>query len=200
MNTEQIRRIETMMDRPLSGAEKERLGRIQTTLGVADNDALWDVLAALEYQRTFYNELPQQIGATATQILEGITTAADKEATAAQARLADCVVQQAKQLSTKINYATLLPMGMAALVCLLGYGSLLLWAGFCIGSGQVHDLFWVLRMSSGLLMGGLCLAMGLFCGFEAAKGFAGAEKGWYKTALAATGFLVSGGVVFSFAI
>jgi hypothetical protein len=164
MNTEQIQRIETMMDRALSAEEKERLGRIQTTLGVADNDALWDVLAAVEYQRTFYHELPQQIGATATQILQGITTAAEKETAAAQARLADSVVEQAKKLSTKINYATLLPMGMAALVCLLAYGSLLLWAGFRIGSGQTHDLSWILRMPSGFLMAGLCLAGGLLLG------------------------------------
>lgn len=126
MNTEQIRRIETMMDRALSATEKERLGRIQTILGVADNDALWDVLAALEYQRTFYDELPRKIGATAKDILQGIATAAEKEAAAAQARLADCVVEQAKKLSTKINYATLLPMGMAALVCMMAFGSLML--------------------------------------------------------------------------
>lgn len=200
MNTEQIRRIETMMDRKLNTVEKERLGRIQSTLGVADNDALWDVLAAMEFQRTFYNDLPQQIGATATQILQGITTAAEKEAAAAQARLTDCVVEQARRLSTKINYATLLPMGMAALVCMMAFGSLLLWAGFCIGSGQAHDLSWVLRMPSGFLIAGLCLATGLFCGFVAAKSFAGAEKGWYKTALAATAFLVTGGVIFGLAV
>jgi preprotein translocase subunit SecY len=44
----------------------------------------------------------------------------------AQARIADCVVEQAKKLSLKINYASLLPMGMAALIYLLAYGSMLL--------------------------------------------------------------------------
>lgn len=200
MNTEQIRRIESIMDRPLSITEKERLGRIQTTLGVADNDALWEVLAALEYQRTFYKELPQAIGATAKDILHGITTAADKEAAAAQGRLADCVVQQAQRLAEKINYATLLPLGAAALVCMMAFGSLLLWAGFRIGSGQAQPLALWLRMPSGFLMAGLCLAAGLFCCVVGAKIFSEDEKGWRKATLAAMTFAVSGGVLFIFSV
>lgn len=192
MNTEQIRRIETMMDRALSAAEKERLGRIQATLGVADNDALWDVLAALEFQRTFYNDLPQQIGATATEILQGIALAAEKEAAAAQSRLADCVVEQAKRLSTKINYATLLPMVVAALVCMMLFGSLLLWAGYCLGSRQVHEMFWILRMPSGLLTAGLTLAGGLFMAVLAAKDFSVEGKRWWKLTLVTLAMMVSG--------
>jgi hypothetical protein len=195
MNTEQIRRIESIMDRALSAMEKERLGRMQTTLGVADNDALWEVLAALEYQRTFYDELPQKIGATATEILQGITTAAEKEAAAAQARLTDCVVQQAQRLSAKIHYATLLPMGLAALVCLLAYGSLLLWAGFCIGSGQAQPLALWLRMPSGVLMAGLCLATGLFLGVYAGREFAEGGKGWWQRMLVALVMLATGGIL-----
>ncbi len=183
MNAEQIRRIETMMDRELSAAEKERLGRIQTTLGVADNDALWEVLAALEYERTFYQELPQQIGATAKDILRGITSAADKEAAAAQARLADCVVQQAQRLSEKINYATLVPMGIAALVGIMLFGSLMMWAGYCFGSREVHDIYWVLRMPSGFLTAGIALAGGLCVGFYAVREYAYEEKILWKQAV-----------------
>lgn len=195
MNTEQIRRIESIMDRALSAAEKERLGRMQTTLGVADNDALWEVLAAVEYQRTFYDELPQKISAAATEILQGISTAAEKEAAAAQARLTDCVVQQAQRLSAKIHYATLLPMGMAAVVCMMFFGSLMLWAGFRIGSGQARELSWILRMPSGFLMAGLCLAGGLFLGIHAGRDFAEGGKGWWKRILVALIMLVTGGIL-----
>jgi hypothetical protein len=96
----------------------------------------------------------------------------------------------------KINYATLLPIGIAALVCLLTYGSLLLWAGFH-RSGQAHPPDLLLRMPSGLLIGGLCLAAGLLFGFLSARDFATEAKGWYKGLLSALTFLMSGGFVFS---
>ncbi|MDR2819946.1 MAG: hypothetical protein LBB60_05400 [Desulfovibrio sp.] len=63
-------------------------------------------------------------------------------------------------------------MGLLALVWLLAYGSLMLWTGFRTGSGQVHDPVWILRMPSGVLMGGLLLGGGLFLGVHAAGEFA----------------------------
>ncbi|MDR2124319.1 MAG: hypothetical protein LBP38_04960 [Desulfovibrio sp.] len=53
-----------------------------------------------------------------------------------QGRLAESVAEQAKKLSVRINLASLPPMGLTALICLLLYGNLLMWAGFRIGSGQ----------------------------------------------------------------
>jgi 1,4-dihydroxy-2-naphthoate octaprenyltransferase len=84
---------------------------------------------------------------------------------AAQARLVDSVVEQAKKLSVKINSANLLPMGIAAFVCSLAYVSLLLWVGFRIGSGQAHPPAMLLRMPFGMLMGGLCFGQGYFSVF-----------------------------------
>jgi hypothetical protein len=110
------------------------------------------------------------------------------------------VVEQAKRLSVKIQYATLLPMGIAALVCLLLYGSLLLWAGYGLGTRQTPPPPLLLQMPSGWLMGGLCLATGLFCCVVAAKDFAASEKGWGKSALIMVGFLLAGAVIFSFSL
>lgn len=196
MSTDAITRIETVRGQKLSEQEAARLREVAETLHLRGDDAVWDIVAALEYQRVFYEALPEKIAGVTTKIIQGIALAAEKEAAAAQARLADSVVKQAKRLSAKIQYATLLPTAMAALVSLLAYGSLLLWAGFQIGSGRAQPLALWLQMPSGLLMGGLCLATGLFCGVVTARTFAESEKGWYGSALVATVFLVAGAVSF----
>ena len=177
MNTEQIRRLEKLLDRELRGEEMERLGRIQNILGLAENDVLWDMLTALEYQRTYYEELPQKIAAASTEILQGISVAAEKEMGRAQSLLAENVAEQARKLSLRINMETLLPMGLVAVICLLAYGSLLMWAGYCLGSRYVQDMTLILRMPAGFLMAGLLAASGLFLGVHAAREFAEGGNG-----------------------
>jgi hypothetical protein len=196
MNTEQIRRMEKLLDRELSGEEKERLGRIQGVLKLTDSDALWDVLAALEYQRTYYEELPTRVAAASTEILQGITLAAEKEAERAQSLLAESVVEQAKKMSLRLNVETLLPMGLVALVCQLLYGSLLMWAGFLLGTGEMNTPVWLLRMPSGFIMAGLCMAGGLYLGVHAGWAYADEAKGWLKKAFVALVMLIAGGAVF----
>ena len=92
--------------------------------------------------------------------------------------------------------AALLPMGLATLVSLLAYGSLMLWAGFQIGSGQGRETAWILRVPSGILIGGLLLGGGLFLGVHAAMAFAEGEKAWKRKILVALVMLVPGGAVF----
>jgi hypothetical protein len=200
MKAERITRLEKLLDRELSAEEKERLRRIQDTLQISAEDALWDVLTAMEYQKAYYEELPQKIATVSTDILRGISAAAEAEARLAQGRLAENVAELAQKLAVRINMATLLPMGLAALVSLLAYGSLMLWAGFHIASGQGHDLVWILRMPSGVIMGGLCLGGGVFLGVNIAKDFAEGGKRWRKTMCIALGLLVAGGTTFSLAI
>jgi hypothetical protein len=200
MSADAVARIEKLRGQKLSAEEAARLRGIGDALNLRPDDAVWDILAAMEYQRIFYQELPEKIAGASTEILRGFSVAAEKEASAAQARLADSVVEQAKRLSVKINYASLLPMGMTALVSLLAYGSLCLWAGFCIGSGRAHPPELMLRMPSGLLMGGLCLMGGVFLGVRAAKIFSEGEKGWRKPMLAALALLLPGGVIVGFAL
>jgi hypothetical protein len=180
MSADAVTRIEKLRSNKFSEEEAARLREIGSALNLRPDDAVWDIVAAMEYQRVFYEALPEKITGASTEILRSISVTAEKEAAAAQARLADCVVEQAQRLSTKINYTTLLPMGIAALICLLAHGSMLLWAGFRIGSGKAHPLALCLYMPSGLLVGGLCLAAGLFFGILAARGFASEEKGWHK--------------------
>ena len=124
MSADAITRIEQTRGRKFTVAEAARLREIGSSLSLRDDDAVWSILAALEYQRTFYEALPEKIAGASKDVLQGITLAAEKETAAAQAKLTKSVVEQAQKLSVELNYATLLPMGIAALVCVLAFGSL----------------------------------------------------------------------------
>jgi hypothetical protein len=154
----------------------------------------------MEYQKAYYEELPQKIVTASTEILQKISDFAEAEARRAQGRLAESVAEQARKLSLRVNMETLLSMGLAALVSLLAYGSLMLWAGFQTGSGQGHDPVWILRMPSGVLLGGLLLGGGLFLGVHAAREFADGGGKWKKRLIVALAMLVSGGVMVRLAL
>lgn len=178
--------------RELSEAETARLREIGNSLNLREDDALWPLLAAMEYQRVYYEALPDKIAGASKAIMNGMAAAAEKETAAAQARLTDSVVKEARNLAAKIQYGRLVPMWLIALICLLAYGSLMLWAGFRINTGRDMPLAAVLHMPSGWLISGLCLAAGLFCGGVAAKEFAEAERGWWKKGITAFGFTTVG--------
>ena len=200
MNADRLEKLEKLLARTLSVEEKARLQNIGHTLGIGDNDALWDVVSAMEYQRAYYEELPQKIAAASADILHGLSEAAEAEARLAQGRLAEKVAELAQKLAVRINFSTLLPMGVCALVCLLAFGSLSMWAGYCLGSRYVQDLTMILRMPSGFLMAGLFAAGGLFLMGHAAKKFAEGDTGWWKPTLAATSMLAPGGVLIALAL
>ena len=91
-------------------------------------------------------------------------------------------------------------MGLCALACLILFGSLAMWAGFYLGSGHYTDLFWILRMPSGILMGGIALVGGLFLGVHAARELAAEEKLRWKEPLVALAMLVAGGMLVALAL
>ena len=185
----------------LSEAEACRLRDIGNRLNVREEDALWPLLAAMEYQRVYYEAFPKKIAVASKTIMDGMAVAAEKETAAAQARLTDSVVKEAQNLASKIQYDRLVPMGLFALICLLAYRSLMLWAGFRIDTGRDVPLTAVFQMPSGWLISGLCLTIGLFYGVIAARKFAEGNRRWSKRFLAAIICLLSsvwilGGVLF----
>ncbi len=183
MNMDDMIDLGKACGRKLSEAEAARLREVGSRLNIREDDALWPLLAAMEYQRIYYEALPEKIAEASRTIMDGIAAAAEKETAAAQAKLTDSVVKEAQHLASKIQYAKLVPMWLFALICLLAYGSLMLWAGFRIDTGRDILLAAVLHMPSGWLISGLCLMVGLFCGGVAAKEFAEAKRRWWKTAL-----------------
>ena len=178
--------------RKLSEAEAARLREVGNRLNLREDDALWPLLAALEYQRVYYEALPKKIAAASKTIMNGMAAAAEKETAAAQARLTASVVREAEYLASKIQYGKLVPMGLLALICLLAYGSLMLWAGFRIDTGRDIPLATILHMPAGWLISGLCLVAGVFCGGGASLEFAEGERGWWKKGIVAFGFTMVG--------
>jgi len=200
MDTQKTAHFERLLGRELAAEEKNRLRRIKDTLQIADNDALWDIIIALEYQRKYYDELPEKISSAAAEIFNGLSQAAEKEAVIAQSRLAESVVEQAKKMSLKMHVQSWLLWGIFALLLLMLYGSLLLWAGYSIGSGQTQPPVMLLRMPVGVLIGALCFGCGILGGVFAAKDFSESKGRWRKHLLLAAGCLLSGGWVLSVTI
>lgn len=190
--------MDTMIDfgkacgRELSQAEAARLREIGSRLNLREDDALWPLLAAMDYQRFYYEALPEKIVEASKNIMDGMAAAAERETAAAQARLTDSVVKEAQNLASKIQYDRLVPMWLLALICLLACGSLMLWAGFRIDTGRDMPLAAILHMPSGWLICGLCLAAGVFCGGVAAKEFAEKKRRWWGKGITAFGFMMVG--------
>lgn len=186
--------------RKLSEAEAARLREVGNRLNLREDDALWPLLAALEYQRVYYEALPKKIAAASKTIMDGMAVAVEKETAAAQAKLTDSVVQEAQNLASKIQYGKLVLIWLLALICLLAYGSLMLWAGFRINTGRDMPLAAVLHMPSGWLISGLCLAAGLFCGVLSAKSFVEEKKGIWKQGISALLLIFTGCSMFVYLI
>ena len=191
--------LEKLLGRELGNEEKERLQRIQDTLGIGPNDALWAIIAAMEYPRLYYEELPEKIRAVTAQIFDDIAAVSEKEVALAQSRLTESVVKQAESLSLKRHIHTWLVWGTATLFLLLLYGTFLLWAGFCLGAGrvQVHGS---LRMPVGVLLAAISICCGIFSGALAAKNFAEGLRQWRRLLLVAVACLISGSCLAAFTL
>ena len=190
MDAEKLSRLERLLERELSSEEKERLRRVQDAFGISDNDALWELITAMEYQRKYYDELPEKISQAATEIFNGLSQAAQNEVALAQGKLAESVVKQAERLSLKSHIRTLLMWGTVALVFLLLHGSLLLWLGFQIGYGQTQPPAMLLRMPVGFVLAGIGLFGGILFGTYAARSFSEGKPGWKKNLGIASGIVL----------
>ena len=185
-----------MCGRELSEAEAARLREVGSRLNLREDDALWPLMAALEYQRIYYEALPEKIAGASRAIMDGMAAAAEKETAAAQAKLTKSVVKEAEYLASKIQYGKLVPLWLLALICLLAYGSLMLWAGFRIDTGRDIPLAEVLHMPSGWLISGLCLITGGFFFVLSGKIFLADGGGWWKTGVLAMGLIMAGAAIF----
>ena len=81
----------------------------------------------------------------------------------------------------EIRYTSLMPLGIAALICLLVFDSLMLWAGFCIGSGKSLPPVALLNMPSGILIGGLSFVAGSYLFIITARIFIDEDDAWKKS-------------------
>ncbi len=195
MSATTIARLEKILGRTLEQDEKDRLLRIKDILQLADNDAMWDLLVAMEYQRTYYEAIPAKINEATTKAVQDISTVAEKEVTIAQSQLADAVITQSKNLSQAVHTRTWITWGIAGLALLLMYGSLTMWAGYCIGAGQAKPPAFILKMPIGVLAGMASLCAGGCMGAYAAKAYSEGRLNWRKQVLPAIGCLGFGALI-----
>ena len=192
MEGEAFVRLEKLLGRELEQSEKERLQRIQDVLKIGPNDALWSIIAALEYQRAYYEELPQKIRTATEEILAEWSEAARKNAAAPQKTKLKKAGEQTNVISLKELVSPWFTWALFTFCLLLLYGSLSMWAGYSIGSGHTQPSGLLMRMPVGILMGLLCMSVCVMEGIRAAKAFADTDSSWRKHALAATALLVPG--------
>ena len=133
MNAECINHLEELLDRKLTEKEQERFRRIKDILKISDNDALWDILIAMEYQRTYYEDLPQKIHSVTEEICQDIKSLAEHEVTIAQYKLAESVVAQAKNFSFRFNYMQIFIWGILFFIACMFSGAALMWMGYALG-------------------------------------------------------------------
>lgn len=191
MEGEAFVRLEKLLGRELEPSEKERLQRIQDVLKIGPNDALWSIIAALEYQRSYYEELPQKIRTATDEILAEWSEAARKNSTAPQKAKLKKVGEQTNVISLKELMQPWFVWALLTLCLLLLYGSLSMWAGYSIGSGQTQPRL-LMQMPVGVLISILCMGGCVIEGVRAAKAFGEGNSIWRKHALAAMALLVPG--------
>jgi hypothetical protein len=126
--------FEKLLGRASTAAEREQLWRVQSALGLRDNDALWLVLYALQFYESLYRQFPREIGKEAKRILDETRMAADATIRAsvesAKADLAKAIASAARDVARDAARRQLLQW----LVIGMLLGVALLVAGVEIGS------------------------------------------------------------------
>lgn len=128
----------------LSDAQKEDLQRVAANLGIEPTDALWSVLAALEYYRHLYAEIPGEINRTVEGLLEKVKETTNTELEASRARVEESLVAAvsgaAETIASTVSRRRLIQWaagGFAAALVLCGS---VFFGGFAIGNsaGYAH--------------------------------------------------------------
>ena len=164
--------------------ELMRIHKAKDLLQISDNDALWDILIILEYHKSFYEQIPGRLAEITKLISEGMEVTAKHEVEKAQGvlaqMLAQTVVEQAKGLAKTLDMSSLIMSGTILVVALCAFGSLTMWFGYSLGSGQTHPAAAILAMPAGYLLGALCLPVGIFAMAQGAVTFSTGSKAWTK--------------------
>jgi hypothetical protein len=77
-------------------AQIQELYKIKQLLGIRDNDALWDVMIALQYHRHLYGEVPEAIQNMASKLIESLR---DTSATVNQDFKDTCIAEIDKAIT-----------------------------------------------------------------------------------------------------
>ena len=136
-----------LLGRQPSDAEKQALYRAKDALGIKNNDALWQVLIALQFYQTQYEKMPAEIARAADEVTASVRAAAQAEAHAAmqtvKAELIKAVANSANkvadQVAGKVKTQWKVACVVVVTVCLGGTGWLAYQAGDKHGWGRGHQ-------------------------------------------------------------
>ena len=182
-------------DGKLTPEQEARVREVAVRLQIREDDAVWQLLEAMEYQRIFYEKLPKHIEDTSGKLLKNIKEAAEAEVAKSKTELTKSVVQETRYLASKIQWSEVLPLLIVGIIRMFAYTALSMWAGFQLGAGEIRPIRDVLLIPWTPLA---CLGIGL-CGvfylFPSLKKLCAQEEyaGWH--CLAATVIIIGSIVI-----
>lgn len=195
-----INKYERLIGRKLTQEEILRLQRVKDTLGLRDDDALWDVLIAIDWQRTYYEEIPQKIGEVSNELLKNLRESAELEVKKSRAELSQAVIKEAQKLSGKMTLVNQLYAATAAILGLFLACAAAMLIGYNLGSGQTHPPALLMKMPVGLLVGCVALGCGIFNGYLAAREYADGGSSIKKYMLTGVLCLILGAATLSISL
>ena len=189
-----IKHLERMRGSKVTREEYPRLTMMQQALNLQDDDAVWMLFLAMEYQKAYYEQLPKKISDTTSELLKRVRETADREAANAQNRLIQSVIEQTEKLTARVHIVPLMPIYLLIILCLMVFGSLTYWAGLCAGLGKPLPLEAVLNIPAGPVIGGMTLTAITFCLGISFWKIAYDQNGWLTPMVTALGL---SGVMFA---
>ena len=150
-----IKHLERMRGSKVTCEEYHRLTMMQQALNLQDDDAVWMLFLAMEYQKAYYEQMPKKISDTTSELLKRVRETADHEAANAQNRLIQSVIEQTEKLTARVHIMPLMPIYLLIILCLIAFGSVTYWAGLCAGLGKPLPLENVYYVPVGIVLGAL---------------------------------------------
>ena len=144
-----IKHLERMRGSKVTREEYHRLTMMQQALNLQDDDAVWMLFIAMEYQKAYYEQLPKKITDSTSELLKRVRETADHEAANAQNRLIQSVIEQTEKLTARVHIMPLMPIYLLIILCLMVFGSMSYWAGLCSGLGKPLPMETVLDIPAG---------------------------------------------------
>jgi len=135
-----------VVGRQASEEERARLYRLRDALGLADNDAFWSIVMALEHYDSFFRRYPERLAEHTERCIEqaraAFAAAAEREAAHVQHTLSEKVAETSVAIARKLAER---PVGLHRVTMLLAavvaFGALCVAAGYSL-AGPVKP-FWV---------------------------------------------------------
>jgi len=187
-----IKHLERMRGSKVTREEYHRLTMMQQALNLQDDDAVWMLFIAMEYQKAYYEQLPKKIADSTSELLRRVRETADCEAANAQNRLIQSVIEQTEKLTARVHIMPLMPIYLLIILCLMAFGSVSYWAGLCAGLGKPLPLENVYYVPAGMVIGGMTLTAIVFCLGISFWKIAYDQKGWLTPMVTALGLSFGG--------